>query len=167
MPVPALKEDVMRRSQFFAVCTAALSFAVVSAADHDEKGHTVVTPDHIKWVDAPPSLPSGAKIAMLEGDPSKEGPFVMRAKMPDGYRIMPHTHPKDERVTVLSGTLYMGVGEKFDTQNAKAMPAGSSGRTATGVKHFAYTKGETIIQVHGVGPWEVEYVNPDDPRKKK
>lgn len=148
----------------------ALLFAgVVSVAlAHDEKDHTVVLPDDIKWADAPPSLPPGAKIAVLEGDPSKEGPFVMRAKMPDGYKIMPHTHPKDERVTVLSGTLQMGTGEKFDEKATKAMPAGSYGRTAAGVKHFAYTKGETVIQVHGVGPWTIDYVNPaDDPRKKK
>jgi hypothetical protein len=155
----------MSRSQFIAV----LALTLVSAAPaHDEKDHTVVTPDHIKWADGPPSLPPGAKVVMLEGDPAKEGPFVMRAKMPDGYRIMPHTHPKDERVTVLSGTLYMGLGEKFDEKAAKAMPAGSYGRTAAGVKHFGYTKGETVIQVHGTGPWVIEYVNPaDDPRKKK
>jgi len=143
--------------------------ALASAAPaHDEKDHHVVTPEDVKWVDAPPSLPPGAKIAVLEGDPTKEGHFVMRAKMPDGYRIMPHTHPKDERVTVLSGTLHMGMGEKFDEKATKPMAAGSYGRTGAGVKHFAYTKGETIIQVHGQGPWVVDYVNPaDDPRKKQ
>lgn len=155
----------MKRYQLFAVLSLAF---VTTAPAHDEKDHTVVLPDAIKWVEAPPSLPPGAKIAVLEGDPSKEGPFVMRAKMPDGYKIMPHTHPKDERVTVISGTLYMGLGDKLDEKVAKAMPAGSYGRTAAGAKHFGYTKGETIIQVHGSGPWVIEYVNPeDDPRKKK
>ena len=159
----------MKRSQLFAVSLAVLSLAYVSAAPpHDEKDHVVVTPEDIKWVDGPPSLPSGAKIVMLEGDPSKEGAFVMRAKMPDGYKIMPHTHPKDERVTVLSGTLHMGMGEKFDEKATKAMPAGSYGRTGAGVKHFAFAKGMTVIQVHGIGPWAIDYVNPaDDPRKKK
>jgi hypothetical protein len=153
--------------RLFTVFLALVSLGVVSAEPH-EKDHELVTPDDIKWVDAPPSLPPGAKIVLLEGDPSKEGPFVMRAKMPDGYKIMPHTHPKDERVTVLSGTLQMGMGEKFDEKATKAMPAGSYGRTAAGVKHFAYTKGETVIQVHGTGPWTIDYVNPaDDPRKKK
>jgi hypothetical protein len=144
-------------------------FAALSlAAFHSDKEHEIVTPEHIKWVDAPPSLPPGAKIVVLEGDPTKEGHFVMRAKMPDGYKIMPHTHPKDERVTVLAGTLHMGMGEKFDEKDTKPMPPGSYGRTGAGVKHFAYTKGETIIQVHGTGPWVVEYVNAaDDPRKKK
>lgn len=140
----------------------------VAWADHADKEHMAITPDDIKWVDAPPSLPPGCKVVVLEGNPAKEGHFVMRVKMPDGYKIMPHTHPKDERVTVLSGTLYMGIGEKFDEKVAKAMPAGSYGRTAAGVKHFGFVKGETIIQLHGTGPWAVEYVNPaDDPRKKK
>src|SRR4051812_22228258 len=97
---------------------AAVSLALLALspvhADHPDKGHVVVLPDDIKWIDGPPSLPPGCKMVVLEGDPAKEGPFVMRAKMPDGYRIMPHTHPKDERVTVLSGALYMGTGEKFD-----------------------------------------------------
>ena len=159
----------MTRSRFLAVALATLTLALGSAAQpHAGKEHDVVTPDAMKWVDAPPSLPPGAKVVVLEGDPTTEGPFVMRAKMPDGYRIMPHTHPKDERVTVLSGTLYMGLGEKFDEQAAKAMPAGSYGRTAAGVRHFAYARGETVIQVHGTGPWVIDYVNPDDdPRKKK
>ncbi len=159
----------MNRSRLFAVAIVILSVVFVSAAPtHDEKDHAVVTPDEIKWVDGPPSLPPGAKVVMLEGDPTKEGHFVMRAKMPDGYKIMPHTHPKDERVTVLSGTLHMGMGEKFDEKATKAMPAGSYGHMGPGVKHFAFTKGETVIQVHGVGPWAIDYVNPaDDPRKKK
>ncbi len=157
----------MTRRLAFAL--AVFSLASLSAAPaHDEKEHLLVLPDDIKWVDGPPSLPPGSKMFIVEGDPSKEGPFVMRAKMPDGYKIMPHTHPKDERVTILSGTLYMGMGEKFDEKGTKAMPAGSYGRMGAGVKHFAYTKGETIIQVHGQGPWAVDYVNAaDDPRKKK
>ena len=142
--------------------------ALTLAATHPDKDHELVTPEHIKWVDAPPSLPPGAKIVVLEGDPTKEGHFVMRAKMPDGYKIMPHTHPKDERVTVLSGVLQMGMGEKFDEKATMPMTAGSYGRMGAGVKHFAYTKGETTIQVHGTGPWTIDYVNPaDDPRKKK
>jgi hypothetical protein len=159
----------MTRSRPLAGALAALTLALASAAaPHDDKDHVVVTPDAIKWVDGPPSLPPGCRMVVLEGDPTKDGPFVMRAKMPDGYKIMPHTHPKDERVTVLSGTLYMGMGAKFDEKVAKAMPAGTYGRTAAGAKHFGYTKGETVIQVHGTGPWVVEYVNPaDDPRKRK
>src|SRR4051812_28735773 len=96
---------------------AAVLFLGVAAADHP-KGHHSITPGELKWVDGPPSLPPGCRMVVLEGDPTKEGHFVMRAKMPDGYRIMPHTHPKDERVTVLSGTLYMGTGARFDEKAA-------------------------------------------------
>ena len=153
-------------TRFLAGALVALTLGVASADPHKE--HVTITPDDIRWVDGPPSLPPGCKVVVLEGDPTKEGHFVLRVKMPDGYRIMPHTHPKDERVTVLSGTLYMGTGEKFDEKAAKAMPAGSYGRTGAGVKHFGFVKGETVIQLHGTGPWAVEYVNPaDDPRKKK
>jgi len=106
-------------------------------------------------------------VAVPEGDPAKDGPFVMRVKLPDGTRIMPHTHPEDERVTVLSGTLYLGMGEKFNGKAAKEMPAGSYGRTRAGVTHFGWVKGETVLQLHGTGPWAVHYANPaDDPRKK-
>ena len=142
--------------------------ALALAAAHPDKDHEIITPEHLKWVDGPASLPPGAKMVVLEGDPTKDGPFVLRVKMPDGFKIMPHTHPKDERVTVLAGTLYLGMGDKFDGKSAVAMPAGSYGRTGAGMVHFGYVKGETILQLHGSGPWAVEYVNPaDDPRKKK
>jgi len=132
-----------------------------------EPDHVIVTPAGVKWADAPGSLPKGVRVAVLEGDPAKDGPFVMRVKLPDGTRIMPHTHPEDERVTVLSGTLYLGMGEKFNGKAAKEMPAGSYGRTRAGVTHFGWVKGETVLQLHGTGPWAVHYANPaDDPRKK-
>jgi quercetin dioxygenase-like cupin family protein len=136
-------------------------------SEHDKVGE-IVTPTDVKWQDGPASLAKGAKMAVLEGDPSKEGPFVLRVKLPDGFRVMPHTHPKDERVTVISGTLYLGMGDKFDEKAGKAMPAGSYGRTGARMKHFAWVKGETIIQLHGEGPWAIEYLDPkDDPRKGK
>jgi hypothetical protein len=160
-----------------AIPVALLSFAFVSAAPlpSDKKepaghksDHEIVTPADIKWQDGPATLQKGAQMVILEGDPSKDGPFVMRVKLPDGFRVMPHTHPKDERVTVITGTLYLGMGAKFDEKGGKAMPAGSYGRTEAGMKHFGWVKGETILQLHGTGPWAIDYVNPeDDPRKKK
>lgn len=120
----------------------------------------------IKWKKGPPSLPAGAMIAVLEGDPTKEGPFVFRLKLPDGYKVPPHTHPKTERVTVLSGTFHIGMGDRFDPSKGRAMPAGTFGYWKTGMKHFVWTKGETILQFHGIGPWSIHYVNPeDDPRR--
>src|SRR5258708_24047490 len=81
------------------------------AADGEQ---VIYYPTEIKWKDGPGFLPAGAKFAVLEGDPTKEGPFVMRIWFPDGFRIQPHWHPKVERVTVISGTLNLGMGEKFD-----------------------------------------------------
>lgn len=139
-------------------------------ADHSGSGDmaTLSVPSAIQWKDGPRSLPPGAKIAVLEGDPAKEGFFCMRLKLPDGYRIPPHTHPKTERLTVISGTFNFGMGEKFDQQAARAMPAGSFGYWPAGMKHFVWAKGETVVQLHGVGPWQIVYLNPaDDPRNTK
>ena len=129
--------------------------------------HGIFAPSEIKWVTGPPSLPPGAKMAMLEGDPAKEGPFTMRISMPDGFRIPPHWHSKIEHVTVISGTFNLGMGESFDLKSGREMPAGTFGFMPAGMRHFAFTKGETVVQVHGVGPWDINYINPaDDPRKK-
>ena len=113
-------------------------------------------------------MPPGAEFAVLEGDPSKPGPFVFRVKVPDGYRIPPHTHPKPERVTILAGTFHLGMGETFDATKGEALPVGTYGTWPAGMKHYVWVEGETIVQFHGEGPWVIEYVNPDDdPRKKK
>jgi quercetin dioxygenase-like cupin family protein len=135
---------------------------------HGEGGFKTYPASDIVWKDGPPSLPKGAQIAVLEGDPTKEGPFVFRVKAPDGYRIPPHTHPKTERVTVISGTFNIGMGERFDAKATKAMPAGTYGYWEAGMKHFVWTKGETVVQFHGMGPWAIQYLNPDDdPRNRK
>lgn len=128
----------------------------------------IYSPTEIKWKDGPASLPAGAKLAVLEGDPAKEGSFVMRLWLPDGFRIQPHWHPKTERVTVVSGSFNLGMGETFDPSATREMTAGTFGFWPAGMRHFAWTKGETILQVHGVGPWTITYVNPaHDPRVKK
>jgi quercetin dioxygenase-like cupin family protein len=122
----------------------------------------------IEWKVGPAGLPPGAKMAVLEGDPTKEGAFVVRFQFPEGYHIPPHTHPKTERVTVISGALYLATGEALDRRSAKKLPAGSFGYWPAGMKHTAWSEGETVIQLHGVGPWQINYVNPaDDPRNAK
>lgn len=147
---------------------AMLVLASPSFSDEHEEGITLNPPDTIAWKDGPPSLPKGAKIAVLEGDPTKEGPFVFRVKAPDGYRIPPHTHPKMERVTVISGTFNIGMGKKFDQKATNAMPAGTYGYWEPEMAHFVWIKGETVAQFHGIGPWVIKYVNPeDDPRNQK
>jgi quercetin dioxygenase-like cupin family protein len=153
---------------------ALLCLAVLPLAGYAEphprlmKGADLFLAADLKWQEPPPSLPRGAKIAVLEGDLGKEGPFVVRIKFPDGYRVLPHTHPKRERVTVLSGTLYFGMGGTFDAKAAVGLPAGTYGSWPEGMKHFGWAKGETIIQLHGIGPWSIRYVNPnDDPRNQR
>jgi hypothetical protein len=124
------------------------------------------SPSSINWKPGPGSLPPGAQFAVLEGDPAKDGPFTMRVKLPDGYKIPPHMHPGVEHITVLSGTFNLGTGDKFDKAKTQELVAGTFGFWPAGMKHFAWTKGETIVQLHGLGPWGVEYLNPaDDPRK--
>jgi quercetin dioxygenase-like cupin family protein len=153
----------------FGPAILAVAYGEPQHGGKDESGEMqLVTADKIKWQEGPPSLPKGAQVAALEGDLGKEGPFVLRLKLPDGYRVPPHTHPKTERVTVLSGTLYIGMGEKFDEKAGKVMPAGSYGQWPAGMKHFGWAKGETVIQLHGTGPWSIQYLYPeDDPRNRK
>jgi hypothetical protein len=122
----------------------------------------------VKWTDGPASLPAGAKLAVLEGDPAKEGFFTMRLWLPDGFKVAPHWHPKVEHVTVISGTFNLGMGEKFNQAGAREMTAGTFGFWPAGMRHFAWAKGDTVIQLHGIGPWTITYVNPsEDPRKTK
>ncbi len=130
--------------------------------------HIMVMPNDIKWGDAPASLPPGAKAAVIEGDPKAAGLFTMRLKLPADYMIMPHSHPADEHVTVLEGDFYMGVGDNFDEKAAMKIPTGGFAVMKTGTHHYALSKNECIIQLHGMGPWGINYLNPaDDPRNKK
>jgi len=134
------------------------------AADTD---HMIVTLEGTKWGPAPPALPPGAQTAALTGDPSREGLYTLRAKLPAGYKVPPHWHPSDENVTVLKGNFVIGRGEKFDPATGQELTAGAFVHMPKGMRHFAFAKTEAIIQVHGNGPFEINYVNPaDDPRKK-
>jgi len=125
-------------------------------------------PADIQWKDGPASLPRGAKIAVLEGDPTKEGMFVMRVRVPDGFHIPAHTHPKPERVTVIQGTFKLAMGDNPRLAAARILPAGTYGVWPPGMVHAVWIEGETIVQFHGLGPWAINYVNPaDDPRNAK
>ncbi len=127
----------------------------------------IVSPQEIKWATGPASIPAGAEAAVLYGDPGKEGLFALRLKLPKGYAIPPHTHPKPEVVTVISGMFRLGMGEKADKSKAQALPAGSFFALTPGMAHFASADEDTVIQLNSTGPWSLTYVNPaDDPRKK-
>ena len=128
--------------------------------------HVMVTPNDLKWADVP-SLPPGAKVAVIEGPMDQATPFTIRLNLPADYKIPAHWHPAIEHVTVLSGTFNLGMGDKLDPTKTTALSAGSMAIMQPKTTHFAWTKEETIVQVHGVGPWAVNYVDPaDDPRKK-
>ncbi len=130
--------------------------------------HVLLPPERIRWQPGPNALPRGAEIALLEGDPMRSGPFTMRLKMPPGYRIPPHSHPADEHVSVISGEFHLGMGERFDATAGTALAAGGFALLPRGMRHFAWTTDtETVIQLHGTGPWGIVYVDPkDDPRRQ-
>jgi quercetin dioxygenase-like cupin family protein len=137
-----------------------------TAAPADTGAHIMVTPRMLTWTEAPAILPPGAKIAVMEGRPSEPGLFTARLKLPAGYKIPPHWHPADEHLTVISGTFRVGLGDKYDEDALKDLPAGGFAVMARGTRHFAETKGETVVQIHAMGPWGLVYVNPaDDPRQ--
>lgn len=148
---------------------AASTAAQQTARPAGEKPHAVIVrPDAARWGPAPAILPAGAQLAVLEGDPARPGPFTMRLRMPAGYEIRPHYHPVVEHVTVISGTFHVGMGERFDRASAAALPAGTFAYLQPGVRHYAFTETETVIQLHGTGPWRLIYVNPaDDPSARK
>jgi ketosteroid isomerase-like protein len=129
--------------------------------------HVMVESASIKWGDPPPSLPRGAKVAVIAGDPSKAGPFVVRAQLPAGYKIAPHWHPGDENVTVFSGTVALGMGDAWDESKMQSLGVGGYAALPAEMRHYFLAKTAATIQVHGMGPFVVNYVNPaDDPSKK-
>ena len=164
----------MRKTVSFAVtlmilCWLALSTTVPAQSQQSAPAdHGIFTPAAIQWKDGPAALPPGAKFAVLEGDPAKEGPFTMRISFPAGYKVPPHWHPNIEHTTVISGTLNLGLGDKFDKAKGNKMPAASFSFMPPKTNHFAWYEENTVVQVHAIGPWGIVYVNPaDDPRQAK
>jgi quercetin dioxygenase-like cupin family protein len=155
------------KSTAYIVCAVIASLCVgVPTGWGQSGGHRMISPADLKWADIP-SLPPGAKIAVIEGPLNEAVPFTFRLKFPANYRIPAHWHPAVERVTVISGTFYMGVGDKLDMKNSMALSPGSMMIMQPKTNHFAWTKEEVEVQLNGTGPWGVTYVNPgDDPRKK-
>lgn len=120
----------------------------------------------LNWGPAPAVLPAGAKLAVLEGNPMQSGPYTMRLQMPAGYKIPPHHHHAREHVTVISGEFLVGMGDKLDESKMSSFSSGAFAYLEPTVHHYAMAKGDTIIQLHGQGPWQIIYVNPaDNPQK--
>lgn len=144
----------------------------VAHSDMDE-GMIVLMHDNMKSADPEKyewkmagAVPYGMRVVMLYGDPTKPGPFVFRARVSSGYKLPPHTHPDERMVTVLKGTYWSGVGERFNRRGTHEFPAGAMYVTKANVPHFAWAQNEVIIQEMGTGPDAgIHYVNPeDDPR---
>ena len=154
----------MRLYRFSTVAFVMLAAAAAVAAEARQAApqHVMFRPADVKWGPAPPVLPTGAQIAVLDGDPTKEGFFTIRLKFPDGYRIPPHTHPTVENVVVVSGTLLIGMGAARNDASMHPLPAGSFTSIPKTSPHYAGAKGETIIQIYGQGPFVLDYVNPSD-----
>ncbi|MEO8348069.1 MAG: cupin domain-containing protein [Acidobacteriota bacterium] len=145
-----------------------VSFVVAcgAAAAQEAAGpaHIFLNPSQAKWGAPPPVFEKAMSFMVVSGDPGKEGPYVVRARMPAGYRIAPHWHPTDEHVTVLAGNLALGMGEKFDKSKMTSIPVGGYAMLPADMRHFALARTATTIQVHGQGPFILNYVNPaDDP----
>jgi quercetin dioxygenase-like cupin family protein len=154
----------MKRALLAVVVGAAIVNASAGMAEMAEV-HKVFRPLDIKWGSTPPSLPAGAEAAVLYGDPAREGMFALRVRMPKGYKIAPHTHPKPEVITVISGQFSLGMGARPDRAGVETLPAGSFSSMPPGVAHYAFVDEDTVVQISSTGPWGIDYLDPkDDPR---
>lgn len=140
------------RSRFAVAALAALFLPVAANAQAPA----------LAWGPAPAVFPAGAKMAVLQGDPSKPEWFTVRLDLPNGYRVQPHFHPTDELLTIISGTFLLGMGDKLDEAKATVMPTGGFGTVAANMHHYAIARGRTVVQVQGMGPFALTYVNPQD-----
>jgi quercetin dioxygenase-like cupin family protein len=151
-----------------AACAALVCFAVLAndkASAKAPKAEAVtISASELKWGPAPAVFPPGAQVAVLHGNPFQKGVFALRLKMPDGYRIPPHWHTQDEQLTIVSGTFLLGMGE--GAGDAHTLEAGAYHFLPGKMHHYASTKGDTVVEVHGPGPFDIHYLNPaDDPTK--
>ncbi|WP_460570153.1 cupin domain-containing protein [Flaviaesturariibacter terrae] len=155
------------------LCAALLVGSAACAQQHGDSAmsaqkHVMVNEAGVKWMPGPPFLPPGVKLAVLEGDPSKEGLYTVRLQMPANYTIPPHTHPTAEHVTVIQGSLYMGSGKSLNRAGAMQLTRGGFAVIPASFAHYAFCRGKAVVQVHGMGPFAINYINPsDDPRNKK
>ena len=126
-----------------------------------------VNASQLEWAPAPNFVPEGAQIAVLSGDPSKDGQYVVRLMMPAGYKVPAHNHPTTEMVTVISGDFHLGMGDKLDEEKSMLLTAGGYAEAPAQMNHYAWASSPTVVQIHGEGPFAIAYVNPaDDPRNK-
>ena len=157
----------MNKIQMMQIAAALLAAAAFPAHAHcADDHHATVQPEKLEWK-APAAYAEGAELAVVKGDPTKEGMYVVRLRVPAGYIIPAHTHPNDENVTVLSGKFHIGTGDRLDESKGQAIGVGGYAYVAKGMQHYAWFSEDTVIQLHGMGPQGITYVNPaDDPREQ-
>jgi len=148
------------------LASAALVLACAAPAAAETPGQIYMNSGDVKWGDAPPVFAKGAKMAVLSGDPGKDGWFVARLQMPANYKIAPHWHSQDEDLTVISGTMYLAEGDKMEMGHAHGMKVGAFHHLPAKTHHYAYTKAPTVVQINGKGPFDLVYIDAkDDPSK--
>ncbi len=144
------------------VASLAMSLAAAAGPVSAQSTHVLVPADQVQWGPAPPVFPSGAQIAVLEGNPSGKGPVTLRLRFPANYSLPAHWHSMTERVTVLSGVLHVGMGDKLDRQASQGLEPGGFVSLPAAMRHFAWTATPTVVQVNLEGPFDIFYVNPAD-----
>jgi quercetin dioxygenase-like cupin family protein len=162
-----VKKEIRVKKLLIAAALVALAGSTLAQDVLRVEALKVFKPDALTWK-ANPMFPNGAQTVLLVGDPSKPGAFVLYTKFPANYRVPPHTHPFSEVVTIISGSMGNGMGEKFDPQKGEMLKAGSLLALPANHAHYVWTGDEeVIVQIEATGPWGITYINPaDDPRKK-
>ncbi len=156
------------RQLFVPSALVALGLGLVAAPALAQSTHVIVPADKVQWGPAPPALPPGAQISVLEGDPGAKGPVTLRLKFPADYAVPPHWHSMAERVTVLSGALRVGMGDKLDRQASQTLNPGGYVSLPGNMHHFAWTTTPTVVQISLEGPFDIFYVNPsEDPQHRQ
>jgi hypothetical protein len=148
------------------LASLAISLTVAAGPVFAQSTHILVPADKVQWGPAPPFLPAGAQIALLQGNPSEKGPVTLRLRLPANYNIPAHWHSMAETVTVLSGAFHVGMGDKLDRQTSQELQPGGFVSLPASMRHFAWTAKPTVVQVNLQGPFDIFYVNPaDNPQK--
>lgn len=149
-------------------CAAVAVALTIAGAAFAQHPHVLVRADKVEWGPAPPALPAGAQIRVLEGDPGQKGSITLRLQFPVNYTLPPHWHSMTERVTVLSGALHVGMGDTLDRQHSQTLQPGGFVSLPAKMHHYAWTATPTVVQINLEGPFDIFYVNPaDDPQRNK
>jgi hypothetical protein len=156
----------MKRLRLLALCALAVASPAVAKHKAAPARAKAAAPSRLKWMDGPPGLPAGAKFAVVSGDPSKEGMFKIRLKMPANYAVPPHHHPTDETVSLKSGgPLSFGTGDKLDRDRVGTLEKGYHVTMMANMNHYVFTTEPAEVEVSAMGPFQITYVDPkDDPR---